>query len=101
MSEKVYIGSGKVLVSTKGYEDRFETSFSPDDLRKLLAWSEKTGRWAKVVWSKRKVQGKSGSTHYGVQDTWVPQEGARVDKSSVSAATASIPDEEDGRMMPF
>lgn len=80
-----------------------KVSFSPDDLRKLRAWSEKTGRWSKVVWSQSKVPGKSGSKHYGVQDTWVPQEGARAEKPAASAApeTASVPVEADGETMPF
>ena len=73
MSDKIYIGTAKVLQGKNGYEDRLKTSISADDLRKLLAWAEQHNGWASILWQKRKEQSKTGATHYGVMDTWVPQ----------------------------
>jgi hypothetical protein len=73
MSDKTYIGTGKILQGKNGYEDRLKTSISADDLRKLLAWAEQHNGWATVLWQKRKEPSKTGATHYGVMDTWVPQ----------------------------
>jgi hypothetical protein len=72
-TEKTYIGTGKILAGKNGYEDRLKTSISADDLRKLLAWAEQHNGWAAILWQKRKEPSKTGATHYGVLDTWVPQ----------------------------
>lgn len=73
MSEKTYIGTGKVLEGKNGYESRLKTSINADDLRKLLAWAEQHNGWCAILWQKRKEPSKTGATHYGVMDTWVPQ----------------------------
>jgi hypothetical protein len=94
MSEKVYIGTGKVLAGKNGFEDRLKTSISADDLRKLLEWAEQHNGWATVVWQKRKEPSKNGATHYGVMDTWVPQSHGHA-----SAQPAAQPASDDP--MPF
>jgi hypothetical protein len=93
MSEKVYIGTGKVLQGKTGYKDRFETAISPDDLRKLLAWSGKTGRWVRITWSERKEPSKNGATHYGVLNEW---ERSQHDKPAAPQQQA-----DDSEPMPF
>lgn len=87
MSEKTYIGTAKVLQGKNGYEDRLKTSISADDLRKLLAWAEQHNGWAAVLWQKRKEPSKTGATHYGVLDTWVPQSsGGQATQPAASTA---------------
>ncbi len=94
-TEKTYIGTAKVLQGKNGYEDRLKTSISADDLRKLLAWAEAHNGWAAVLWQKRKEPSKTGATHYGVMDTWVPQ--SQCQPANASAAQPAS----DNEAMPF
>jgi hypothetical protein len=99
MSEKVYIGTGKLLQGKNGYKDRLETAISPDDLRKLLAWSEKTGRWVRITWSERKEPSKNGATHYGVLNEWAPKSSSQEDRPVAPKQQAQQADESE--TMPF
>jgi hypothetical protein len=92
--EKVYIGTGKILAGKNGYDDRLETAISPEDLEKLLGWCNTTGRWARITWQKRKEPSKNGATHYGVQNTWVPQAAAQP-AAPVANDTAALPGAKD------
>ena len=92
--EKVYIGTGKVLAGKNGYEARLKTSIHVDDLRKLLEWAEAHNDWCAILWQKRKEPSKTGATHYGVMDTWVPD----APKSSTPTGT---PPAETNDPMPF
>ena len=96
-TDKVYIGTGKILAGKNGYEDRLETSISPEDLEKLAAWCRLTGRWARITWPKRKKPSKNGATHYGVQNTWVQQESAQP----AAQAPTGTPTAETSDPLPF
>ena len=96
-TDKVYIGTGKVLAGKNGYEARLKTSIPTDDLRKLLAWAEAHNGWASILWQKRKEPSKTGATHYGVMDTWVPQESAQP----ADQATTGTPTAETNDQLPF
>ena len=96
-TEKVYIGTGKIIAGKNGYEDRLETAISLEDVEKLAAWCRRTGRWARITWPKRKVPSKNGATHYGIQNTWVPQESAQP----AAHAPACMPPAETSDPIPF
>jgi hypothetical protein len=98
-TDKVYIGTGKIIAGKNGYDDRLKTSVTTEDLRKLLAWAEAHNGWAAVLWQKRKEPSKNGATHYGVMDTWEP-EGQRAAQPAATAPTGT-PTAETSDPLPF
>ena len=78
MSEKIYVGNGKVI--TTQYGDLMKLSFTEEDVKKLR--DSLDNGWVNLVVKERKEPSAKGTTHYLEVDTWKPEGGGKpVDKS--------------------
>ena len=71
MSEKIYVGSGKVI-ETK-YGDLMKVSLSKDDINTIASWmKENNESWVNLNVSERRSPSDKGQTHSVTIDTWKP-----------------------------
>ena len=72
MAEKTYIGNGKVKETE--YGDLISFKLGPNDIKSINKWAETHEGWCTVTIFKRREPSEKGTTHYGVLDTWVPDQ---------------------------
>ena len=72
MSDKVFIGSGKVIPTKFG--ELTKISFSESDIDKLKA--NLTNGWINLVVKEKQTKVEGKPTHYLEVDTWKPKEGS-------------------------
>ena len=71
MSDKIYIGSGKVTKTQ--YGDLTKISFTAEDIKKLQ--NNLSNGWVNLVLKEKKTKVEGKSTHYLEVDTWKPKGG--------------------------
>lgn len=69
MSDKIYIGSGKVIKTQFG--DLTKISFTAEDIKKLQ--DNLSNGWVNLVLKEKKTKVEGKPTHYLEVDTWKPK----------------------------
>ena len=72
MAEKTYVGNGKVKETEYGNLISFK--LGPNDIKTINEWADKHQGWCTVTIFQRKEPSEKGTTHYGVLDTWEPNQ---------------------------
>ena len=77
MSNKIYIGSGKVTKTQ--YGDLTKISFTAEDVKKLQ--ENLSNGWVNLVLKEKKTKVEGKPTHYLEVDTWKPNTTATINNA--------------------
>jgi hypothetical protein len=69
MSEKIYVGNGKLIKTQHG--ELMKISFNKGDLQRMEQHLNEAG-FVNLLLAERREPSQHGSTHYLIIDTWKP-----------------------------
>lgn len=101
MSEKIYLGTGKIHTFNGG-GSKIAFAMLIDDLEKHLAKLKSEGEnWIRIDICERKEPNEKGQTHYGLLNTWKPDSSKASKPTSAVVTHVSNDDSFDDEPIPF
>lgn len=97
MSEKIYVGNGKKIVTQ--YGDMMKLSITSEDLEKMQ--KNMSDGWINLNVKERREPSAGGMTHYLEVDTWKPSGGSAESGDSQPGFESGGAASEDPEDLPF